>query len=170
MIATDHPFIGRCCALNFSDDVVKRLDVPIRFYSEVNFRGARANVIGDAEAATPSFGSHAAGKRSEQRLGVGVGNRQHRDFRDCGGVFDLKALGVFGGSNTRRKRITGIKWHVRNAAALDSIQRAIRSGGKSLSLSESVFMRIRVDEATDSTVLSSNLGLDAAPGVVVAGD
>ncbi len=170
MIAADHPFIGKSCALNFSNHIVDGLDVPVRFHFEVNFSGAGADVIRHSKAAAPSFRSDAASQCSEQRLRVGVGNWQHRDFGDRGSVFDFEALGVFGGSNSRRERITGIKWHVRNAAALDTIQGAIGAGGKSLSLSESVFMRVGIDEATDSAVLGGNLGLDAAPGMVVAGN
>jgi len=59
----------------FPDHVVQRLDVPVRFHFEVNFRGAGADVIGDAEAAAPSFRSHSAGQRSKKRLRIGIGYR-----------------------------------------------------------------------------------------------
>src|SRR4029077_18884464 len=72
--------------------------------------------------------------------------------------------------NARRERVAWIVRHVRDAAALNSIGRAEGAGGECLSLIKPIFMRIGEYEAADSAVFGSNLGLDAAPGVVVAGD
>src|SRR6266436_427419 len=170
VVAANHPLIRKSGTLNFSDDVVDGLDGPVRFHFEMNFRRARAYVVGHAEATAPLCRSHAAVQRREQRLRVGIRNRQNRNLGDRGGFFDLQALGVFRGANARRERVAWIVRHVRNAAPLNSIGRAEGAGGKCLSLIKSVFVRIGEYEAADSAVFGSNLGLDAAPGVVVTGD
>src|SRR6267154_2422153 len=136
----------------------------------MNFRGAGANVIGDAQAAAPSVRSYAAGQCREKRLGIRIRNRQDRDFRNCRSVFDLQALGVFGCANARGERVTGIKRHVGDAAALDAIGRAVGPGRESLSLDESIFMRIGKYQAADGPVLGRDFGLDTAPGMIVASD
>src|SRR5260370_18947553 len=133
-------------------------------------RGAGDTVIGDAQDAAPSFGSNAASQRSKQGLGIRIRNRQDRNFRNCRSVFDLQALGVFCCANARRKRVTGIKWHVGDAAALDAIGWAIGASRISFTLDESIFMRIGEYQAADGAVLGRDFGLDAAPGMVVARD
>src|SRR5258707_793040 len=170
MVAANYPLIGKRCALNFSDDVINRLDVPIRLHFEVDFRGAGPDVIGDAEAAAPSFRSHAASQGNKQWLRIRVGNRQDRDFRNRWSVFNFQTLGIFRCANARRERVTGIKGHVRDAPPLDSIRRTISAGGERLSLDESIFMRVGEYEAADSAVFGGNFRLDAAPGVEVARD
>ncbi len=136
----------------------------------MNFRGAGADVIGDAEAAAPPFRSHPAGQRSKKWLRVGVGDRQHRNLGNRGSFFHFKTLGVFRGSNARRERIPWIERHVSDAAALDPIERAKRSGGKCFAADEPILMRVGVNQAANGAVLGRNFGLDAAPGVVVTRD
>jgi len=58
----------------------------------------------------------------------------------------------------------------RDTASLDSIQRAKGSGRESFSPDKAVFMRVGVYEAAESAVFGGHFRLDAAPGVVVAGD
>src|SRR6266849_3565862 len=136
----------------------------------MNLRDTGADVIGDGEAAAPTFRSNLAGQRRKQRLCVTIRNWQNWNFRDCRGVFDLQALGVFRSPHAWREWITRIKRHIGDAAALHSIRRAIGAGGKSLSADKSILMGIGVNQAADSTVFGGNFGLDAAPGVVVARD
>src|SRR5260370_37290150 len=107
----------------------------------MNFRRAWAYVVGHAEATAPLCRSHAAGQRREQRLRVGIRNRQNRNLGDRGGFFDLQALGVFRGANARRERVTWIVRHVRNAAPLNSIGRAEGAGGRRFFLRKTVFVR-----------------------------
>src|SRR6266478_6029185 len=168
MVAANYPLIGKCGALNFSDDVVNRFGSPIRFHFEVNFRGAGADVIGDGEAAAPLLRSHPAAQRSKKWLRVGIGDRQHRNFGNRGSVFHLQTFGVFRGSNVRCEGVARIVRHVGDAAALDSIGGTICACRKGLPFDKSVFMRVGVDQAANGTVLGGNLGLDAAPGVEVA--
>ncbi len=170
MVAANHPLIGKCGALDFSDDVVNRFGSPIRFHFEVNFRGAGADVIGDGEAAAPPLRSHPAAQRSKKWLRVGIGDRQHRDFGNRGSVFHLQTFGVFCGADSRRERIPWIERHVRDAAALGSIGRTKRSGGKCFTADESILMRVGVNQAANGAVLGGNLGLDATPGVEVSRD
>ena len=170
MVAANHPLIGKRSALNSSDDVVKRLDFPVRFHFEVNFRGSGAEVISDAKAAAPTFRDYTAGQCSKQGLRVRIRDWQDRDFRDCWGVFDFQALGVFRGPHPRRERIAGIEWHVRDAAALDSIGWPISPGRVSLSLDKTVLVRIGINQEAHRAVLGGNFGLDAAPGVEITRD
>ena len=136
----------------------------------MNLRWAGADVIGYAEAAAPSFRSHSPGQRRKQWLRVRIRNGQNRDFRNCRGVFDFQPLGVFRGSNSRCEGITRIEGHVRDAAALHSIRRAIGPGRECQALDKSVLMGVGVNQAANGAVFGCNLGLDAAPGVVVARD
>ncbi len=127
-------------------------------------------MVGNGEPAAPALGSDRAGKSRKQRLRISIGDRQHWNFRDGGGFFDLQSFGVLGGADTRRERISRIIGHVRDAAALHTIRRTIGSFGEGLTGHEAIFMRIGVDQAADGTVFSRHLGLDAAPGVVITSD
>src|SRR5229473_2531897 len=170
MIATNHPFIRKSGTLNSSDHVINWLDVPARFHFQMNSRGAGTDVVGDAEAPAPSFRSHAAGQRREQRLRVRIGNRQNRNLGDRGSFFHLETLGVLGGANSRSEGVAWVIRHVCDASALHTIGWAEGAGGKCFALDEPVFVRIGEYEAADGAVFGGNLGLDAAPGVEVAGD
>ena len=151
------------------DDVVDRLDVPVRPHHEVDLRRARADVVGDGEGAAPRLRRHRAAERREQRLGVAVRNRQHRDLRDDRDVLQREALGVLGGADAGRQRVADVVG-VHDAAALHALARAERAVGERRALEVAVVAGVGVDQAPDRAVLGGDLGLDAAPGVAVARD
>ena len=136
----------------------------------MNLRRAWAEVIGDAKAPAPSFRSHAPSQRGKQRPGVGIRYRQHGNLGDRACFFHLQPLGVFGGSHARSERVPGIKRHVRDAAALDAIRRAVGPGRERLSRDKSVLVRVGVNQAANGAMFGGNLGLDPAPGMVLARD
>ena len=127
-------------------------------------------MVGNGEPAAPSLRSDRPGKSRKQRLRISIGDRQHWNFRDGGGLFDLQPLGVLGGADARRERISRIIRHIGDAAALHTIRRTVGSFGKGLTGHEAIFVRIGVDETTNRAMLGRHFGLDAAPGVVIASD
>src|SRR5208337_327241 len=56
------------------------------------------------------------------------------------------------------------------AAALHTLQRTIRTGGKILALEVAVIPRIGVNDAADGSMLGRDFGLDASPAAAVARD
>ena len=170
MVSANHPLVGKSETLNFSNHVVDRLDLPVRFHFQMDLRRARANVVGDSESAAPSFRGDAAGERRQQWLRVRVRNWQYGNFCDGGGLLDLQPFRIFRGAHARRERIAGIERHVRDAPALHTVRGTKRSGRKGFAMDESILMRIGVDEAAYRAVLGGDFRLDSAPRVIVASD
>ena len=170
MVPANHPFVGKRRARNFSDHIVERLDVPIRFHFQVHFCRPRPHMISNPQTASPILWSHAPLQRREQRLRVRVRNRQHRNLRNRRRFLHFQSLRVFGRAHSRRQRVARIKRHVRDAAALHTIERPIRSARKRLSFDKTILMRIGINQAPHGAVLRGNLRLDAAPGMKIARD
>ncbi len=80
MIAAHHPLVGMGGAGDFYDDVVERLDVPVGLHFEVDFRRPWSHVISLGQGTAPGVGDHFSLERGQQRLRVGVGNGQAREF------------------------------------------------------------------------------------------
>ena len=137
---------------------------------QMNFRRARAEVIGDGQGAAPGVGNDISFERGQQRLRVGVGNRQHGNFGEGLGVFQVEALGIFRGADAGRERIARIDRHVHHAAALHAVARTPCAVGENVALRVAVIGGIGIDEASDGAVLGRDFGLDAAPGIAVARD
>src|SRR5260221_11394575 len=128
MVSADHPLIGEYRAGNFRDHVIDRLDGPIRYHFQVNSRGARPDVISDAQTAAPAFGSNTSGQRSKQRLPIAIGDWKNGNFRNRQRIFAAQALGVFGGADNQRERMSRINGHITSAAPLTAslvVQRSI---------------------------------------------
>ena len=133
-------------------------------------RAARsgAEAIGDRQAAAPVGGDGRAGQRREQRLGVPVRDRHHRNLGQRRRIFDRKACGAGSRPDAGRQRIARIDRHVHHAAALRAVGRAHRALRKHVADAVAVVLRIRVDQAADRPVLGGDLRLDAAPRLAVA--
>ena len=170
MIPAQHPLVGEGRAGNFCDHVVNGFGAPVGFHLQMHFCVARADVVGDAQATAPLRRRDTAGQSFKQGLRIGIGNRQDRNFCNGGGIFDLQALGIFRRAYARRQRITGIKRHVRNAAALHAILGAPRAFGKGVALHKSIFMRVGINQATDGAMFGGHFWLDAAPRMKITGD
>ncbi len=171
MIATDDPLVGVRRTGNFSDHVVNRFQArPIRFHLQVHLSGARADVISHAETATPRSRSYRSGNCRQQRFGIAVRNRQHRNFCNDRNIFQIEALGIFACADARCQRIAGINWIVGHAAALHAVARTPRACRKSFALLESIFVRIGINQAANCAVFRRNFRLDAAPGMAVLGN
>ena len=140
------------------------------FTFKCTFAAPGPYVIGDSQAAAPIFRRNAPGQRRQQRLRIGIRNRQHRNFGDGRGVFHLQTLGVFGGAHSRSERIARIKRHVGHAAALRTILGTPGSRRKRIAFHKSVFVRIGINQAAHRAVLGRDFRLDAAPGMKIAGD
>jgi len=129
----------------------------------MHFCGARADVVGNSQAAAPLGRRDTPGQGLQQGLRIGIGNRQDGNFCNCGSIFDLQALGIFRRAHARGQRITGINGHVRNAAALHAVLGTPRAFGKRFALHKSVLMRVGINQATNRTMFGSHFGLDAPP-------
>src|SRR5208282_1620844 len=171
MVAANDPFIGVNRTGNFRDDIVERLErSPVRFHYQVNFPGTRTDVIADTEAAAPRLRRYGALQRGEKRLGIAVGNRQYGNLGDRLGILKLQALRVLRRAHSRCQRIAGIERHIRDAAALHAIFRAVGTLGENIALGEAVFMRVGKNQAADGAMFGGDFWFNAAPGTVVARD
>src|SRR5271154_3245394 len=170
MIAANDPFIGINRTGNFRNDVIDRGHIPIRNHFQMYSSGAGANVIADAKSAAPRLRGDGTFERSEKRFRVAVRNREDGNLGDRLGVFYGEALGVFRRANAWSERVAGVERHVRDAAALHSIYRAIGSLGENFALRVSVFVWIGKNQAANGAMFRSNFRLNATPRAVVARD
>ena len=83
-------------------------------------------------------------------------------------VFALQPLCVRRCAHAGSERVAGIERRIQHAAALHSVGGAHGAVGEDGILDIAVVSGIGVDDAADSAVLGSELGLDAAPGVAIA--
>jgi hypothetical protein len=170
VVAADDPLIGMGTAGNAGDDVVERLEVPIGFHFEMHLRGSGADVVRDGQRAAPCGGDGAAGEHFEQRLRIAVGNREDGNPGEGDGFGDRQAFGVLGGADAGSERVAGIDRHIHHAAPLHAVLGAHGSDGEDVARGITVFVRVGVNQAADSSMLGGDLGLDAAPGFAVASD
>src|SRR6266550_6182569 len=87
----------------------------------MNFRRSRAESISNGKSATPRPWSESTTECLEQWLRIAVGNRQHRDFRNCRCLGHAEALRRFCGANSWCQRVAWIDGHVRDRSALHSL-------------------------------------------------
>ena len=136
----------------------------------MDLRGARTHVVSDRECAAPGRRRHRALQRGEQRLGIAIGNGQHRNLGEHIDLGERQPLGVLGGADAGSKRVAGVNRHVHDAAALRAVFWTERAFGEDLALEVAVLMRVGIDQASDGAVLGRHFGLDAAPRIAVARD
>src|SRR6266404_411313 len=170
MVAANDPLVGIRAAGNSGDDVIDGLEIPIGSHFQVDFERAGAGVISEWKIAAPLGGHYWADECGEQGLRVAIRNGQHGNLGDDGRIFDLQALGVFFRGYAGSKRVAGINGIVGHAAALHAVAWTEAALGKSFAWRIAVAFGIGIDDAADGAVFRGNLGLDAAPGVAVAGD
>ena len=94
MIAANHPFVRTLAAA--------------KTRNQMNCRFARTHVIGDRQRATPGGGRDRAFERSQQRKGIGIGDRQYRDLGEGLCVFNIEALRIGCCADARCERIPRI--------------------------------------------------------------
>ena len=171
MIAANDPFVGRNAAGNFRDDVVHRLRVPVEFHFQMNFRRPRSDVIRNWQISSPLVRRHGPFERGQQRLGVAVGNRQHRNSGEALRIFQRQSLSPRRGADAGSERIARTRRSkVHHASALHAIGIAHRPLRKHVVARVTIILRLRIDQATDGSVLRRNFGFHSAPGVIILGD
>src|SRR5258708_3184367 len=136
----------------------------------MHFEGVGDRVIGEWKIGAPVVGGDWTGECGEQGLSVAIRNGQHGNFGDDGRIFQLQALGIFFRGYAGSKRVAGVDGIVSHAAALHTVAWTEAALGKSFARRIAVAFGIGIDDAADGAVFRGNLGLDAAPGVSVAGD
>ena len=132
MISTDHPLVRLCSSRQPAYHVVKSFEAPVRSDLEMDSCRSSAESVGDWEATAPCGWGEWSAQRSEERLGVTIGNRQDRYFGDRRGLGDGQSLRGLGSTDARRERITGIGGHVGDGTALNSLSRAHWAGRKDI--------------------------------------
>ena len=172
VIAAHDPFVGVLRALQRRDDVVQRLERPVRLDREVDLDAVvAADVVGDGQPALKAVGRGRTGERGEQLRRVAIGHRQRRDFEDRGRRCTRQPPGHAGDrAHSGRRRIAGVGRHVGDRAALDAERRARAALGVNVAVAVAVLLRIGIDDAADRAMLLRQLGLEAAPPGTVAGD
>ncbi len=170
VIAAHDPLIRRFGPLDRGDHVVDRLGIPVELRPEVHPRRSGSDVVGERQRPAPLPWRHRAAERSQQRLRIGVGDRQHGDPGERGSVGERQARRAGSGPRAGRQRIARVGGHVGHAAALHPVPRPERPGRKHLAGVVAVVLRIGIYETPDRTMLRGDLRLDPAPGASVAGD
>src|SRR5258708_8860325 len=136
----------------------------------MHFEGVGDRVIGEWKIAARLVGGDWTGEGGEQRLRVAIRNGQHGNFGDDGRIFQLQALGIFFRGYAGSKRVAGVDGIVSHAAALHTVAWTKAALGKRFARRIAVAFGIGIDDAAACALFRRNLGLDASPGVAVAGD
>ena len=170
VIAANDPFIRPLAAAEPRDNVVSWDKFEIEFELEMNGRRAWTEMIRNGQSAAQWGRRDRACKSAQQRKRIGIGDRQHRNFCQRGGVFDVEANCIRSCADAWSQRITRIERHIRHRSALRAIlippcPFRINIAGKI-----AVVARIRINDATNRAVLGRDLGLDAAPRAAIARD
>ena len=131
---------------------------------------AGAGFVGEGKSAAPVFGNGFALQGFEEGLGVGVGDGEHGNLGDRLDLVEGDELDAGFGADAGGLRVTGVDRHIHHAAALRAFGRTHGAFGIRLAAVVAVVFGVGVDDAADGAVLGSDLGLDAAPGLAVAGD
>ena len=170
VVATDDPRVRLGGAGDAGDHVVQRLRAPVGLHPQVHLRGPGADVVSDPEPAAPAVGRGTPSERGEQRLRIGVRDRQHGNLGDRLRLLEGQPLRVLRGSDAGRERIAGIDRHVHHAAALHPVHRPPGSLRVHVALSVAIVPRVREDEAAHGAVFGGDFRLDAAPRSAIARD
>ena len=170
MIATDHPLVAQLAAGQARDNIVGGRELPIELNFQMHHRGPGPEMISERQRATKRLRCNGSTERFEQWRRVGIGDRQHRNFRDGLGFFARQPLRVLGGANAGSQRIARIHRRIQHAAALRTIGRPPAALRIRVALIIAVVARVGINQTADRAVFSRNLRLDASPGVAIAGD
>ena len=128
-------------------------------------------MIGNWQSAPPQLRSHRPTQRSQQRLGIAIGNWQNGDLGNTRCIFNGKTLRVSRRTDTRSEGVTGTgRWEIHYAAALNAVCRPHRSLRKYIVREVAIIGRIRVDQATNRPVFGRDFRLDPPPGFAVLDD
>src|SRR5690349_9573388 len=108
VIAANDPSIRLSCARNFGDDVVHRLNVPIRSYLQMYFGWSNPNVIWQWKPAPPFARSHWTPQCLQQRLRICVRDREHRNLCDGLRIFAAQTFRIRRRSDSWSEWVAGI--------------------------------------------------------------
>ena len=170
VIAANYPLVGKIAPLKLRDDIVDRFQAPIGGNHHVNFRRARTNMVSDGQRAAPGHWRHRPAERREQRLGVRMGNRQHRDLEHALRLVQGEASRVVRRTDAGRQRIAGLHRQVDDRTTLHAVGRAESTLRIGVPGREAVVTRIGVNDATERPVRLRQLRLDSTPAAAVARD
>ena len=157
MIAADDPMIRLFGTADSCDDVVDRLLMPIGKHLEMDFRGPGSEVVSERQGAAPGIRRHRPAERTEQRFGVRIGNRQHRNFQDRPGFVHGEPLGSRGRTGARRERVAAVQGEVLDRAPLHAVAGTITASRISVAGPVAVIAGIRIDQATDGAMFVREL-------------
>ena len=132
------------------------------------FGGTGPHMVSERKRAAPTRRRHRSFERGQQRLGVAVGNGQHRNLRDGLGLAQRQPHGFRCGAHARGQWVARINRHVHHTAALYAVARTPGALRKNLTREIAVLMRIRVNDAAYSAMFGGHFWLDAAPGCAIA--
>src|SRR5262245_37765365 len=128
-------------------------------------------VIRDGKGAAPGRWCYRTVQGAEERQSVRVGDRQNWNFRWCRSrIFHVEAFRARSGANTGSQRVTGVKRQVGNRPSLRTCFVSPCALRVYVACKIAVVARIRIDDATNSAMLCSDLGLDPAKRISVAHD
>src|SRR5438552_18088035 len=111
----------------------------------MDFRGSRSHMIGEGQGTAPSLGPYRSLQSFKQILRVSIRNGKNWDACEGLHIFQSQALGIFGSSYVRSKRIARMDGHIHDAAALHSIRWTPRSLRKHITFKIAVIPGIGVD-------------------------
>ena len=170
VVAADHPLVGEFLALHHGDDVVDRLQAPVRLDQQMRRgRADPAGPVGDGQGPAEVAGGERAAHGRQEGLGIRIGDGQGRDVQDGRRRLAGQALGVLGGAHARGQRIPGIDHHLLDRAALHPLGRALAALGPDIVGGIAVIGGVGEDQAADSPVFLRQLRLQAPPAGPVAG-
>src|SRR5262245_24213266 len=128
-------------------------------------------VIRDGKGAAPGRWCYRTVQGAEERQSVRVGDRQNWNFRWCRSrIFHVEAFRARSGANTGSQRVTGVKRQVGNRPSLRTCFVSPCALRVYVACKIAVVARIRIDDAANSAMLCSDLGLDPAKRISVAHD
>ena len=131
----------------------------------VHSRWTSANAIRKPECALPRRRRNGSTERLEQRPRVAIRHRHHHDLRNRDRLAFRNPRRARYRRVAGRQRITGDAKVVCQRAALDMTFRTPRTEWKRLSLSESIFRRIGIDQQRFQPAALGGEGLEAAIAV-----
>ena len=163
VVAPHNPLVRKLRPLQRGDHIVRGLQAPFEFQLEVHSGRAGADVVGDGQGAPPGRRGNRPLQCPQQGLGIGIGNRQHRNLGNGRRSFPLEPLCIFSGRIARGKHVAGVKGHVHDRAPLYAGRVLEGPFRVHVALVVAVIFRVGINDAANGPFFGSQLGLDAPP-------
>ena len=168
VVAAHHPFVRVCRTRHHRDHIIDRLERPVGLDREVHLdRVGAPPVIGQRQSAPCSPADHRPVEPRHDLYRVTVRYRQRGNLKDCQCGLARQALGARCRTDAGSKWIARILRQVLNRATLDAGVRPAAAAREGITLAIAVVGRIRINQASDRTMLLRKLWLEPAPPAAV---